>query len=565
MTIQLRPYQERTLTKLWDWFRSHPTGNPIVEAVVGAGKSFMIAETCRRALEYPGTRVLMCVASRELCRQNAEKLLQIWPEAPVGVFSAGLKSKTLGTPILYATIGSIWRRWHQLGHIDLIMIDECHNVSAKDRGMYRTMIRHLKTLCPKVRVIGWTGTAFHGNGVWLHDSDEPLFTDIAAKVTMRELLDAGYLAPLTVPKTETRLSAEGVKQRGGDYIVSQLAKALDQDHLVQSCCDELVAMGKERKRWFVYGVTVEHAHHIRDALVQRGIKSEVISAKTPHNLRDRHLANLRSGYLRAIVNVATMATGIDLPELDLIALMRNTRSPVLYTQIAGRGMRIAEGKTDCMFVDFSDTVIELGPVDLVKGHARQKTCPSEAPTKICGECGAVNAASARVCIECGTEFEIEEKPRHNGSASDAPILSTAKPTAIIEKHLVASVQYREWEGRRTGTPTLRVDYQGPMMRIASEWICFEHQGYPRQKAIAWWAQRAPGTVVPKTVAEATARSIELRAPSAILIDTRPKYPEIKGYEFDTQQKEGDRTSDQGFAGFHQQHPGAAGMQNVPAF
>lgn len=530
MSITYRPYQTRTIADLWRWFLDNPEGNPVVEATVGAGKSLMIAETIRQALDYPGTRVLMCVASRELCRQNAEKLISVWPEAPVGIYSAGLKSRCLDKRIIYATIGSIHKRWHELGRVDLIMVDECHNVSSKDQGMYRALIRNLLTVCPHMRVVGWTGTAFYGNGIWITDAEEPLFTDIAARVSMRELLDDGYLAPLTVPSVTTHLSAEGVGMRGGDFIVSQLAKQIDKQALVDACADELVKVGAERKRWFVYGATVEHCHHIKEALIARGIQAAVISANTPHGERDATLAMLRSGQLRAIVNVATMTTGIDLPELDLICLMRNTRSPVLLVQIAGRGMRTAPGKVDCMMVDFTDTLMSLGPVDLLKGRSRSKSGTSEAPFKICDECGTRNTASARVCIDCGAEFEIIEKPKHNDQISRAPALSSdIKPQ--IERFQIANVTYQAWQGRNSPTTTLRVDYQGPLMRVASEWVCLEHTGYARDKAVAWWATRAPGTPIPKTVDEALIRTHELRQPSAIDVDIRLKYPEIKHYDF----------------------------------
>lgn len=550
MSYQLRPYQERALASLFAWFERNPDGHPIVSAAVGAGKSLLIAEFCRRALQWPETRILMCVSSRELCRQNAEKLTTLWPEAPVGIYSAGLKSKTLGVPILYATIGSIWRQWHRLGHIDLIMIDECHNVSAKDQGMYRSLISNLKTVCPRLRVIGWTGTPFYGNGVWLHAEDDALFTDIAARVSMRELLDSGYLAPLSTPETQTRLSADGVQQRGGDYIVSQLAKALDQDHLVQSCCDELVEIGKERKRWFVYGVTVEHVQHICDALNQRGIPSAVISANTAHGERDQTLSLFKSGKIRAVCNVATMTTGIDIPDLDLIALMRNTKSPVLYTQIAGRGMRIAEGKTDCLFVDFTDTVQNLGPVDLLTGRSKRKSSNSGAPHKECGSCGAINAASARVCLVCGAEFQIEDNVPHHDYASDAPILSTPfKP--VTERLVIHSCGYRIWEGK-SGIDTLRVDYHDAFTIVASEWLCFSHSGYAQQKALQWWAARAPFTAIPKSTQEAYSRRDELTTPEAIHLIINKKYPEIVRYEL-TQHPRHDAGTDYSRAGTRAKH------------
>jgi DNA repair protein RadD len=231
-----------------------------------------------------------------------------------------------------------------------------------------------------------------------------------------------------------------------------------------------------------------------------------------------------------------MTTGVDVPELDLIALMRNTRSPVLAVQIAGRGMRTAPGKDDCAFIDFTDTLAVLGPIDLIKGRARPKKEQGEAPFKVCNECGTRNSASARVCIECGTEFEIEEKAPHSDKVSNAPILST-DIAPIIERHPVASVVYQYHEGRDGKRPTLKVTYRGSLMRIASEWICFEHEGYARSRAIAWWALRAPGTPIPSTIDEAEQRAPdEVRKPIAIKVNTRQKYPEIVGYEWPEQQE-----------------------------
>ena len=89
--MQLRDYQQRILDDLYAWFHRNPEGNPIVSACVGAGKSVMIAELCRRAIaDWPDTRIIMVVASRELCQQNLLKLFSVWPEAPAGVLSASL-------------------------------------------------------------------------------------------------------------------------------------------------------------------------------------------------------------------------------------------------------------------------------------------------------------------------------------------------------------------------------------------------------------------------------------------------------------------------------------------
>lgn len=346
--IELRPYQQRVLADLWAWFEANGDGDPIVEACVGAGKSVLIAEMCRRSIEQaPGTRILMVTHVKELIQQNTEKLLHVWPDAPVGIYSASAGSRQIGRAITYATIGSVYKRAHELGHVDIVLVDEAHMISPNEATMYRRLIDELRALCPLLRVVGWTGTAFRGDGVWL--TQQGLFTHVASRVTMRELLADGYLAPLVTAPTETHIDTAGVRLQGGDYVVSELARASGKAELITKACAELVRLAVDRKRWLVFAVTVEHAHHLSNELRQaHGIACAVVSAKTPVAERDATIRAFRAGRLRAVVNVAVLTTGFDVPDLDCIALLRATKSPVLYVQIAGRGMRTAPGKTDCI-------------------------------------------------------------------------------------------------------------------------------------------------------------------------------------------------------------------------
>ena len=42
--------------------------------------------------------------------------------------------------------------------------------------------------------------------------------------------------------------------------------------------------------------------------------------------------------------------------------------------------------------------------------------------------------------------------------------------------------------------SMRVDYKIGWNQYQSEWICFEHTGYARHKAVAWWQRRSPDAV-----------------------------------------------------------------------
>jgi len=532
--LALRPYQERVLDDLWRWFEEHHDGDPIVEACVGAGKSVLIAELCRRAIaQVHDARVLMLVHSKELIEQNLAKLLQVWPGAPVGAYSAALGARQLGRAITYATIGSVYKRAHELGRVDICMIDECHLVGPDEQTMYRRLIGELRALCPHMRVIGWTGTAFRGDGVWL--TQQGLFSHVAARIGMTELLRDGYLAPLVTMGTATQIDTTGVRLQGGDYVVSALAQASDKAELVRAACAELVRLAAERRRWLVFAVTVAHAEHLAAELSSaHGIACAVVSAKTPKAERAATIAAFRAGRLRALVNVAVLTTGFDVPELDCIALLRATKSPVLFVQVAGRGMRTAPGKADCLWLDFTDTTATLGPVDAIKGRAkpapRGDAAEQVAPMKHCDECGNPSPTAVLQCAHCGHMFPEPERVRHDTSADTAAVLSCGP-----QWHSITSVYYRHHEGRDGKPDTLRVDYFSAWKLVASEWVCLEHPpGFARSKANAWWDKRGQQPT-PRTIDEAIERSAELREPGRIAIQQNGRYAEVAGYEFARQE------------------------------
>lgn len=544
--MNLRSYQSRVLDELWDWFLKHDSGNPVVNAVVGAGKSILIAALAQRAMsQYPGTRMLVIVHQKELLEQNLDKLTAVWPDAPVGIHSASVGKKDIGHDILYATIGSVAKKAHLLGRVDLILADECHLINPKEAGQWRLLIAGLQKYNPACRVIGWTGTPFRGDGVWLTAGETPLFHGVASKVTMRELIDLGYLAPLVPGGVQMTMSADGVAVVNGDYKISELAQRVDRTELVEAACNEIVQLAADRKRWLVFCVTVEHAQHVCDALVARGIAAGIVSAETPKAERARLIEDFRAGRLRALCNVAVLTTGFDVPAVDCICLLRNTKSPVLYVQIAGRGMRVlgadiiesaANGKADCLWLDFTDTTSNLGPVDAIQGRGPKRKMSHEKPVKLCEECGSINAASARECIDCGAPFEIIESDPHGTKVSTAAIMSGQ--TSSLVRYTVDRVTYAK-HNKPGKPPSLRIEYWHGMRVVAKEWVGLESDSqFARAKASHWWWSRTKSPT-PETVDDAiqyieTFERINrdgFPGPHGITVDEAGKYPEIAGFEW----------------------------------
>ena len=90
----LREYQQRTIDHLYRWFEAGNKGHPCIELPTGSGKSHIVAALCKEALtHWPETRILMLTHVKELIEQNSAAFLAPWPNAPLGIYSAGMRRR----------------------------------------------------------------------------------------------------------------------------------------------------------------------------------------------------------------------------------------------------------------------------------------------------------------------------------------------------------------------------------------------------------------------------------------------------------------------------------------
>ena len=332
----LRDYQQRAIDQLYQWMRDGGEGNPCLVLPTGAGKSHIVAELCKDAVQnWPDTRILMLTHVKELILQNAEKMREHWPNAPLGIYSASIGRKELDEPITFAGIQSISKKSAQIGHVDLIIIDECHLVSHKDEGGYRSLIAELTAINPALRVIGLTATPYRlGHGLI---TDAPaIFSALIEPVSIEELIYKGFLATLRSKPTKAKLSTDGVHKRGGEFIESELQAAMNTDDNNYAVVREIISRADDRKAWLFFCAGVAHAEAVRDVLKEHGVTAECVTGATSKTERERILREYKAGKIKALTNANVLTTGFDYPNIDLIAMMRPTMSPALYVQKIGR-------------------------------------------------------------------------------------------------------------------------------------------------------------------------------------------------------------------------------------
>jgi DNA repair protein RadD len=520
--MDLRPYQVDALKALDDYWEAGG-GHPLAVLATATGKSVLIAKLIADiAVQYPGLRALVLVHVRELLTQNREHLLKIWPRAPIGINSAGLRKRDWHSPIVLANIQSVWRNPQRLGHRHLIIIDEAHLVPHAGDGMYRTLIDSLRELEPTLRVAGFTATPYRLDSGRLDEGDGKIFDDVVYTYGIGEGIHDGWLSPLSSKATTARIDVSGVAVRGGEFVPGALEDAADDAAVIAAAAGEIIARGQDRRSWLLFCCGVRHAQHVGEALRERGIAAATVTAKIPADERDRIIADFRAGTLRALTNVNVLTTGFNVPAVDLIGMLRPTLSTGLYVQMVGRGTRKAGGKTDCLVLDFAGNVMRHGPVDQADG-ARDDTTGVKVDTvaaKRCPDCGELNALRAAECVCCGHEFPCEQpKPKHTAIADWTPILggqSNWLPVTEVSARL--HTKFNDW----TAPPSLRVEYLCGLSPY-SEYISLQRTGYAREMAERWWFAMGGRFPVPPTVAQALQRIGELHRVLEIVVARDGKY------------------------------------------
>lgn len=514
--MQLREYQKKAVKALYS-FLAEKSGNPIIALPTGTGKSLIIAAIIRL---YARSRIIVLTHVKELIKQNYETTVKYCENEKPGIYSAGLFQRDIKNRVIFATIGSVYKKSALFGAFDLILIDECHLVSNKNSTMYCRFINETKERNPQTRVIGLSATPFRlKTGLLTNDG---IFNDICYDLTsfesFNQLIVDDYLTQLVVKETDYSINTENIEIANGDFVKKELQKSLNQETITKIIIQEIIKIEKNRKHWLIFGVGIKHCENIAKELNNQGVKADFLHSKILPQKRAEIIDNFKKGEIKALVNVNILTTGFDYPDIDLIAVLRPTISPGLWVQMLGRGTRPAKDKQNCLILDFARNTERLGEINNVvfPNYTRihGKTIFGRAPIKICKNCKTYNPIRSIFCIECGQEL-IKEKMTFLPSRKEVIAFESRKTVNIL--HTI----YRRHLGKN-GISSLRVDYIIDEKTTVSEWICLEHKGFAYQKACQWWTERSE-IEVPATIDEALKTVDSLKKSEKLEIEKNGRY------------------------------------------
>lgn len=391
--ITLRPYQQEDRLATADAFLHKGITRALGVWPTGGGKTVMFSElhlepSMQQWLQrYPVSRQkILVVAHRdELIDQAVKKLQHSNPDLIIEVEKAGRRASPLAdvivasVPTLTASNGKRLRKLDP-DQFRIIVIDEAHHAISPS---YLAIIQHFGFLPPahfmegtrpqkaegrdkllqwqRDRLSAWddtppdrlllgvTATPKRGDNVGL----EAVFQHIVFNRTIRELMEWGYLCRLKAYRVTTSTSLDDVQTRAGDFAQEALAATVNQDPRNAKAVRAYLDYAKGRKG-VTFCVNVAHAVSMADTYNQAGVPAAAIHGMLSDERRKELIDKFRSGEIQMLTNCQILTEGTDIPDIECIVHARPTKSTLLYIQMTGRGLRIHEGKTDCVVIDIVD-------------------------------------------------------------------------------------------------------------------------------------------------------------------------------------------------------------------
>lgn len=335
--MQLRPYQEEARAKVQQEWKEGRKRTLLV-LPTGCGKTIVFSKIIEDRVKM-GERVLVLAHRSELLEQASDKLM-----TATGLGTALEKAENTSIGSWFrVVVGSVQtmqreKRLSQFppNHFDTIVIDEAHHAISDG---YQRVLEHFG----EANVLGVTATPDRGDMRNLGS----YFDSLAYEYPLVDAIKSGYLSKITAITIPLELDLSTVSQQAGDFKVSEIGTALDP--YLEQIADEMVKQCKDRKT-VVFLPLVKTSQKFRDILNAKGFKAAEVNGESKD--RAEILEDFDKDKYNVLCNSMLLTEGWDCPTVDCVVVLRPTKVRALYSQMVGRGTRLAPGKENLLLLDF---------------------------------------------------------------------------------------------------------------------------------------------------------------------------------------------------------------------
>ncbi|KMT65308.1 DEAD/DEAH box helicase [Catenovulum maritimum] len=399
---KLRPYQQEAVDATLAHFRK-TNDSAVIVLPTGAGKSLVIAELAKLARRP----ILVITHVKELVEQNHQKYESYGLKA--GIFSAGLNAKQTDFSVTFASIQSISKSLDLFDKsYSLIIIDECHRVglinpkqkpdeSQSDTNEYQKVIRYFTNQNANLKILGLTATPYRLDSGWIYQkhyfgfyrSEKPVqFVKCIYELPLRYMIKNEYLTPPKLINAAIEHYDFSSLKPGqtGEYKTNDVNELLlKYPRVTQAICEQIANIATNKSGVMIFAASVKHAEEIAQYISSFDTTSSyaLVTAKTSSEDRAQLIKAFKAKQIRYLINVSVLTTGFDAPHVDFIAILRPTQSVSLYQQIVGRGLRLDQGKKECLIIDYAGNDFDLHHPEVGSLKPDSKSIPVSVPCPQC--------------------------------------------------------------------------------------------------------------------------------------------------------------------------------------
>jgi superfamily II DNA or RNA helicase len=344
-TFAPRPYQTAAIQALTQGWADGPHNRLAVVLPTGAGKTVVFANLIDQQLAHTRGRTLVIAHREELLEQAAAKIRAVRPDLRVGIVKAE-RDEHHDANVIVASVQTlaVQRRREAIRDIGMVIVDECHHAAART---YMEVLKHFGAW-HGIPVAGFTATMTRGDG----GLDE-VWQDVVFTLDILDMISDGYLVDVKAKRILIDgLDLDQVKTRNGDLQEGQLGQALEEADAGPVTADGYKRFAADRPG-VVFTPTVETAQSMADHFTAAGITAAPVWGDMGREARRHTLERYRRGDVQVLTNCMVLTEGFDAPWTSCVVIARPTKSPGLYCQMAGRGLRLSPetGKTDALILD----------------------------------------------------------------------------------------------------------------------------------------------------------------------------------------------------------------------
>ncbi|MBP3949399.1 DEAD/DEAH box helicase [Corynebacterium sp. Marseille-P3884] len=315
----------------------------LIISATGTGKTILAGLAARN---FDPERVLFVAHTAQILRKAATEFQRVFrTDADETGFFIGQQRET-DRRFTFATVQSLSRP-ENLADIspkqfDYIIIDEVHRSGAES---YRRIIDHFR---PDF-LLGLTATPERTDGFNVYE----LFDhNVPFEIRLGDALESRMLVPFDYYGVSDYESMNGYTISDDSTVAEKVARERV-EHLVQVLEDYSFPSGT---KGLIFCSSNKEAARLSQELNKytlygKPLRTVSLSGADSIQHREDTVEKLQAGELDFIITVDIFNEGIDIPDVNVIMMLRSTQSSIIFTQQLGRGLRKAKSKETLRVID----------------------------------------------------------------------------------------------------------------------------------------------------------------------------------------------------------------------